>query len=74
MSPRVWNIMAPGRLVDTTPGIDRGKELAAKGTKKPPPRSGDERCQARGTTPLRGRTLRGHLSPHGAMMRDAAAR
>jgi hypothetical protein len=34
MSPRVWNIMAPGRLVDTTPGIDRGKELAAKGTKK----------------------------------------
>ena len=74
MRRRVWNMVAPGRLVDATPGIDRRLASAAKGTKKPPPRSGDERCQARGTTPIRGRIVRGHLCPHGATTRDAAAR
>jgi hypothetical protein len=71
---RVWNMVAPGRLVGATPGIDRRLASAAKGTKKPPPRSGDERCQARGTTPVRSRIISGHLNPHGAMTRDAAAR
>lgn len=64
----------PGRLVNATLRITRGTALAPKGTKKPPPRLGDERCQARGTTPLRGRTMNGHLNPHGAKTRDAAAR
>jgi hypothetical protein len=74
MRRRVWNMVAPGRLVDATPGIDRDLFSAAKGTKKPPPRSGDERCQARGTTPVHSRIISGHLNPHGAMTRDAAAR
>src|SRR5215213_3666340 len=75
--------------IDASPGLEHGgpwlvpqrdtrdrpgRTVAAKGTKKPPPRSGDERCQARGTTPLCGRIASGHLSPHGAMTRDAAAR
>jgi hypothetical protein len=72
--PRVWNMLAPGRFVDATPGIGRGTAIAAKGMKKPPPRSGDERCQARGTTPLRGRSMSNHLYPHGTIECDAATR
>jgi hypothetical protein len=72
--PRVWNMLTPGRLVDATPEIGRGTAKAAKGMKKPPPRSGDERCQARGTTPLRGRSVSNHLYPHGTMVCDAATR
>lgn len=37
--------------------------------KTPPPRSGDERCQARGTTPLRGQRVAVRLLPHGAYTR-----
>ena len=72
--PQVWSMLAPGRFVDATPGIGQSTAIAAKGMKKPPPRSGDERCQARGTTPLRGRSMSNHLYPHGTMECDAAAR
>ena len=40
MHPRFWNTVAPGRLVDTTPGIARGTALAPKGTKNRRPGQG----------------------------------
>jgi hypothetical protein len=74
MRSQVLNMLAPGLLVAATPGIARNSALAPMGMKKPPPRSGDERCQARGTTPLRGRIVVGHLYLHGTTGCDAATR
>src|SRR5690606_35177332 len=46
----------------STDTIDAGT-VGAPGNKKPPPPVGDERCPARGTTPLRRALAGGGLSP-----------